>query len=276
MEIFKQFNFDQRNKFSHTINIENRLANAWKIVLTDKFGDPNDSNENGLIFKHENFVFNVEKITLTITLWIMPKNDNQSKLLIQSQKKLANDEFTLRDLPELYSKVRKVVLPDGIKTSDKNRFTSDIVTRARAGRVGRPPKSDPKQGVKALTKRKFSCHEKDCKYSSFNEKDINDHSKIHFNKYDANRPLSTVTEEEDEIDIEISNAMDTEPPVTATDEPLTSIPNDNQLEIVEMKKQIEVLMKEFEKKEKEMMAHIMELEKEKKDLKKEVVQQKLI
>ena len=43
-----------------------------------------------------------------------------------------------------------------------------------------------------------------------------------------------------------------------------------------MKKQIEVLMKEFEKKEKEMMAHIMELEKEKKDLKKEVVQQKLI
>ena len=65
-------------------------------------------------------------------------------------------------------------------------------------------------------------------------------------------------------------------PVTATDEPLTSIPNDNQLEIVEMKKQIEVLMKEFEKKEKEMMAHIMELEKEKKDLKKEVVQQKLI
>ena len=70
--------------------------------------------------------------------------------------------------------------------------------------------------------------------------------------------------------------MDTEPPVTATDEPLTSIPNDNQLEIVEMKKQIEVLMKEFEKKEKEMMAHIMELEKEKKDLKKEVVQQKQI
>ena len=81
MEIFKQFNFDQRNKFSHTINIENRLANAWKIVLTDKFGDPNDSNENGLIFKHENFVFNVEKITLTITLWIMPKNDNQSSML---------------------------------------------------------------------------------------------------------------------------------------------------------------------------------------------------
>ena len=246
IDIFRHFNFDQKNKFSHTINIENDYANAWKIVLTNKFGDPQDSNEHGLIFKHHNFAFNVEIVPITITLWIMPKKDNQSKLLIQSQKQLANDEFTLKDLPELYTEVRKAVL------TEKNKFTSDIVTRAKSGRVGRPPKSDPKQGVKALTKRKLTCHEKDCKYSSLNEKDINDHSKIHFNKYDANRPLSTVTEDENEVDIEISSVMDTGPPVIT---PVTSDSNDNQskIKVDELKKQIDVLKEEFEKKEKEMM-----------------------
>ena len=111
MDIFKQFNFDQKNIFSPTINIENNLANAWKVVLTQKFGDRVEKKDtNGLLFQHSNFVYNSESVTITVTLWIMPKTDNQSKLLIQSKKQVANDVFTLKNLPDLYSDVRNTVL----------------------------------------------------------------------------------------------------------------------------------------------------------------------
>ena len=39
-EAFKNFNFDKKNKFCHTVLIENKLTSSWKQVLSSKLGEP--------------------------------------------------------------------------------------------------------------------------------------------------------------------------------------------------------------------------------------------
>ena len=68
----------------------------------------NDKHFNGLVFKtNEKFQVNDETIQITVTLYILP---TYPKLHIQSGKQYANDEFILRELPELYQEVRRVTL----------------------------------------------------------------------------------------------------------------------------------------------------------------------
>ena len=67
-DIFKNFNFDQKNKFSHTIIVENNLANGWKHVLTEKMGDPVDQNANGLKYQCTVRRFFPKKVALIILL----------------------------------------------------------------------------------------------------------------------------------------------------------------------------------------------------------------
>ena len=90
---FKNFNFDQRNKYSHTILIENEWTFAWRKVLVGKIGDPEDKGHNGMIFRLKEFKVNEDVFSITITLYEAPK-DNQPKLHIQSSSQYANDEFT--------------------------------------------------------------------------------------------------------------------------------------------------------------------------------------
>jgi len=116
--LFKSFNFDQKNKFSHTIFIQNELAYAWKNALTEKYGVPEDKRNNGWIFKCEDFIVDNTGHSVTVTLYIMPKKDKKSKLHIQNPNQLINDEYVITELPQLYAEVRKVNLFDAIGSGD--------------------------------------------------------------------------------------------------------------------------------------------------------------
>ena len=58
VKAFKTFNFDQKNKFCHTILIEKKLSTAWKQVLSDMIGKPESKGKNGLIFRVSDFSVN--------------------------------------------------------------------------------------------------------------------------------------------------------------------------------------------------------------------------
>ena len=107
--LFKNFNFDQKNKLSHTIFLEKECVSAWRKVLTSKCGEPQDLTQknHGLKFQVLNFIVNDETFTITVTLWETTK-ENEPKLHIQSSKQFANDMFIMENLPEYYSEVRKI------------------------------------------------------------------------------------------------------------------------------------------------------------------------
>ena len=51
-EAFKNFNFDKKNEFCHTVLIENKLTSSWKQVLSSKLGEPEIKGKGpGQIFK---------------------------------------------------------------------------------------------------------------------------------------------------------------------------------------------------------------------------------
>ena len=184
---FKNFNFDQRNKYSHTILIENKLTFAWRKVLVGKIGDPEDKGHNGMIFRLKEFKVDEDVFSITVTLYEAPK-DNQPKLHIQSSSQYANDEFTLKELPALYTEVRKVTPPDMLGVSVEAESSEAAKTRRTRGR---PSKQSAKsiRTVKDLVK---YCKVQSCKFTTKVNRDMSAHTKIHQreNTFDLQRNLT--------------------------------------------------------------------------------------
>ena len=203
--LFKSFNFDQKNKFSHTIFIQNEFAYAWKNALTEKYGVPEDKRNNGWIFKCEDFIVDNTGHSVTVTLYIMPKKDKKSKLHIQNPNQLINDEYIITELPQLYAEVRKVNLFDAIGAGDSD--GAGAVTGAGAklrSTRGRPPKESAKNITKNIIK---YCKVQACKYSSMVTRDLTLHSRTaHKNKFDKQRQLDN--EDENQMEIEMNDIED--------------------------------------------------------------------
>ena len=104
IEIFKEFNKDQRNIESHTVIVENELAEIWATVLEARYGKPETKEKGcGLIFRH----WISSTLKFTITLYVKPKTDPRSKLHIQSPSQVLNDDYVFIHLPAIYDEVRK-------------------------------------------------------------------------------------------------------------------------------------------------------------------------
>ena len=90
MDLFKEFNKDQRNMESHTVIIEDELAEIWALVLEARYGKPETKEGGcGLIFRH----WINSTLKFTITLYVKPKTDPRSKLHIQSPSQRLNNDY---------------------------------------------------------------------------------------------------------------------------------------------------------------------------------------
>ena len=192
--LFKSFNFDKKNKTSHTILIENDKAFFWKNVMIHKYGKPNETQTNGLKFEVKDFVIdNEEPLDIHVTLWIMPSGDNQSKLLIQSKYQYAND---LSELPLLYYEVRKSkVWTLGAGDSCDGAGASSIGASVAENETGTKSKRGrPKQSVKETTKNnlKYWCKEQACNFASSVSKQLSMHTRKEHKQqnFDKNRQIS--------------------------------------------------------------------------------------
>ena len=296
---FNNFNFDKSNKGSHTIFIEKDLVNNWKMILSQKFGIHEDKGkQHGLIFKVMDFQVNDEVFSITITLWGNPK-DNKPKLLIQNPKQFATDIFVTKELPELYSEVRKLSGAAAIGTSDGAGANDD--TEVAQKNVRNLRKRPPRQSVKAIKRNSFlnyfKCRFKACKFASLVAKDVNVHTKTaHPNSYDKHRDLQaldkTVKESiiegtetadvvEETVDVSTENIVDTD--AIGTDEveareneteqtSETQLKN-AQVKIVDYQEnniKLQAALDEKDLKIRELEDKISELEKEKRLLSKEI------
>ena len=201
VKAFKTFNFDQKNKFCHTILIENKLSTAWKQVLSDMIGQPESKGKNGLIFRVSDFSVNNELFTITVTLYEAPK-DNKPKLHIQSSSQLANDEFALKELPVFYQEVRKNKSPEMFSVgasvgSDVDEDSGeDVAKKGKRTSGGRPTKKTAKsiRTVKDVVK---YCQVKSCHFTTKLKKDMNVHSKTHSRDETVNLQRNITVEETD-------------------------------------------------------------------------------
>ena len=293
VNIFENFNFDQRNKGSHTIFVEKDMVNNWKRILTEKFGiHENKGKQNGLIFKANEFEVNEEMFSITITLWENPKDD-KPKLLIQNPKQFASDIFVTRELPELYSEVRKLSGAAAVGADGAGAGASgDTDGTSRNGRNLR--KRPPRQSVKAIKRNSFlnyfKCRFKACKFASPVAKEVNVHTKTaHPNPFDKQRDLAvdkTVSEsmEDTVTDDIVEEAVEDDSVDTDSTSLIENIENETELTSETQLKQAQVKIVEYQEKniklqsgldEKEIKIgqledKISELEREKRALAKQI------
>lgn len=105
IHVYKSANVDKKNCYSHTIYVENAMTNSWKHVLKEKLVNPKDSGDNGLIHTYR-WNFGSIRPKITVTLYMVPKNDNRSKLHVQGTPELV-DIYCKIKIPHLYAEVRK-------------------------------------------------------------------------------------------------------------------------------------------------------------------------
>ena len=190
ISIFKQFNFDQKNKYCHTIHIERKHCQFWDTVLRKTYGEPEDKTEtyNGLVFKVNEFCVEDEThSTITVTLHESIKK-NTPNIHIQNKSQYVNDEYVLKELPKLYDEVRKM---------SNNGIVGVGAGVGAGGRTFRDRAA--KQSVKEVTmaanrtSRAFQyCKEAACRVAGFNSKKaLDNHTKTaHFTSFDKRRNIS--------------------------------------------------------------------------------------
>ena len=274
---FKNFNFDQRNKYSHTILIENKWTFAWRKVLVGKIGDPEDKGHNGMIFRLKEFKVNEDVFSITITLYEAPK-DNQPKLHIQSSSQYANDEFTLKELPALYTEVRKVTPPDMLGVSVEAESSDAAKTRRTRGR----PSKQSVKSIKTVKEVVQNCKVQACNFMTKVTRDMNAHKKIHQREdivdLRRNLPLDDTTgSEETVVVMDFATAAPTTAPDSAELNPEPAfnfavqwkdITEKNKLieelkeKVSELENDVEIMRKKSEKDHKEWEKDLAEMKKE--------------
>ena len=203
-EAFKNFNFDKKNKFCHTVLIENKLTSSWKQVLSSKLGEPEIKGKGpGQIFKVPEYSVNDDLFEITVTLYEVPK-DNKSKLHIQGKSQLANDEYILTELPRFYKEVRKIQPPEtiGAAAGAGDAAGDNDVPKARKGRSAKLPAKSMKTVVKDLVKR---CQVRSCEFTTKLDKNMTTHNQTHRREEVLNlqRNIS-----DDEMEVEVEKAVD--------------------------------------------------------------------
>ena len=102
-EYYNLHNIVKENRTSVTVNIENERENQWETTMTSLFGPATiNKDKTGKIWQVQNYQDSNQKVT--ITLYIRPKSDNQSKLHIQSGASW-DKVFSTLELPVIYQKV---------------------------------------------------------------------------------------------------------------------------------------------------------------------------
>ena len=262
IKAFKNFNHDQKNKFCHTIMIEKKLSAAWKQVLTSKIGEPENKGKNGLIYKVSEFSFNNELFTITVTLYEAPK-DGKPKIHIQSPSQLANDEFTLKELPLFYEEVRKVVPQEMIEA------VNDVSDDASDGpkKRGRPPTRLTAKMIRTVKDPVKYCQIKFCEFTTKLDKDLTAHKQTHRREKSLNLQRD-MTEDgsESEMEIVITEDEVNTPKVSPGDQPFNFVKSYHAQTktVLEHKEEIEKLKCDLVEKNKiveELEAKIAEFEK---------------
>ena len=106
-DFFKKFNFPKENVQSFTILIQNEMADFWEDVLSENYNDPTINQASKGIQWKTLYNANDTATKISITLWKTPKNDNQSKILIQGGKQSMNTIFVFDELPKIYKSVKE-------------------------------------------------------------------------------------------------------------------------------------------------------------------------
>ena len=207
VKAFKHFNFDQKNKFCHTVLIENRLSTAWKQVLNTRLGEPEDKGKNGLIYRVSEFSVNDELFKITVTLYEDPK-DNKPKLHIQSSSQIANDEYILKELPHFYEDVRKIQPPETIGVEG--------VPKSRRGR----PSKQTAKSIRTVKDLVNYCQVKSCAFTSKVRRDMTLHNQTHRREEAVNIQRNIQVGDSDR-EMEVTNDDDNEMD-TAVDHPTFS------------------------------------------------------
>ena len=106
---FHQFQFSKikENMRSFTIHIQNNHSTTWEKVLTKHYGNPVNKDGNGLHWKVGNYTDGNTTANISISKWHIPKKDNQSKLLIQSNESgnFLPAHYVDHVLPKLFEEV---------------------------------------------------------------------------------------------------------------------------------------------------------------------------
>ena len=256
-EAFKNFNFDKKNKLCHTVLIENKLTSSWKQVLCSKLGEPENKGKGpGLIYKVPKYSVNDDLFDITVTLYEVPK-DNKSKLHVQGQSQLANDEYIRTELPRLYEEVRKIQPPEtigagaGVGDADGD----NDVQKERRGRSGKQTAKSMKTVVKDLVKR---CQVRSCEFTTKLDKNMTIHNQTHQREKVLNLQRNIT---DDEMEVEVEKAVVDRP--TRSAKPFDFHVQANLLLTSQQEK--DKLKREVEEKNKvlgELEERIFELEKE--------------
>ena len=101
---FHQYNYDVKNQKCHVVLIENEMTEAWMNVLNKSYGVPENKKSPGFIYKVP-FAINNKTFNITLTLYVKPKNDNKSKLHVQSVQ-WVNDAFMAQEMQGIYAMVQ--------------------------------------------------------------------------------------------------------------------------------------------------------------------------
>ena len=180
---FEMFNFDQKNKQSHTVFIQNEAVSEWKTILSKKFGPEVDRGSNGIQYKATNVEIEGVCATVFLTLYDTPKSDSKSKVLVQSRNQLFNDEFALKEMPEIFKEVRKLNIAKAKIFGEK--YPEKDAEKVKPASKARKPKPSQRQAPYEAQKRNVNpCDECELMFSSLQS--LNKHKRKEHSESDNN------------------------------------------------------------------------------------------